>query len=240
MADPNTSTPPPATARASFLLLARLVSKMQPPARAAAVEGTLREFAEVAGDLPLTPLELADAYAALAAVCGIEDKATTARRQTCAELAGLLGQNLSKVAGQRPPVVNAMKVWSWIGEAFSAPADAATDALARARTMRATASREAIEIVGRAALAVIGRGPAQIVTPGGRSRFLSTAPSDKGQLTITGLVVGEGKAEREYVLPMPLVVSQQAAIHKVGHPWARMGFEFGDTGHDHPPAKETP
>lgn len=238
MADPKTTTPTPTTARGCFLLLAALCAKLQPPARGEALARTCAELADLTADMPLTPVELADAYAALGSGAGLEAKEVSARRLTCAQLAELLAVSIGKVAGARPPTGAAMKVWAWISEAFVAQLPsgsmlAASDmANARASSIRSTAEREMIELAGRAVVAVIGRGQAKVQTADGAlSGFISTAPADeRGMTAIVGVHVGESS----YALPFPLVVHRQAAVHKVAHPWSLMGLRLDDVGHAHP------
>lgn len=232
--------PTPTTARASFALLATLCARLQPDGRAQAVAATMAELADLTADLPLTPLELADAFAACSIASGTEPKDVQARRKTCSELAELLGRNLSKVAGQRPPGANAQRVWAWIAEAVVATPDAEPAFALRARTMRATAAREHIELIGRAALGLIGRGQAKlrIVGQAEPTRYITTVkPDTEGFISIAGILTGEGKAESEYTLPTPLRLHTQSALHKAGHPWMLMGLVLADAGHDHAPVR---
>jgi len=236
----NPTAPTPTTARASFALLATLCAKLQPEGRAQAIAATMAELADLTADLPLTPLELADAFAACSITSGTEPKDIQARRRIASELAELLGRSLSKVAGQRPPSANAQRVWGWISEALTAKPDAEPEAAARARTMRATAAREYIELIGRAALGIIGRGQAKlrIVGQAEPTRYITTIkPDAEGFIAVAGILTGEGKAEREYTLPTPLRLHAQAALHKVGHPWMLMGLVLADAGHDHAPGR---
>ncbi|MEK9900230.1 MAG: hypothetical protein VW516_05710 [Rhodospirillaceae bacterium] len=179
MADPKTTTPTSTTARGCFLLLAALCAKLQPPARGEAMARTCAELADLAADMPLTPVELADAYAALGSGAGLEAKDVSARRLTCAQLAELLAVSIGKVAGARPPTGAAMKVWAWISEAFVAQLPsgstlAASDmANARASSIRSTAARELVELVGRAVVAVVGG--AALVEAGARARCVQAA-----------------------------------------------------------------
>ena len=236
----STTIPPtPTTARDSFALLATLAAKLQPEGRAQAVVATMTELADLTADLPLTPLELADAFAACSVASGTEPKDVQARRKTCSELAELLGRNLSKVAGQRPPTANAQRVWAWIAEAVVAKPDAEPAFALRARAMRTTAAREHIELIGRAALGVIGGGKIRLRIAGQAepTRYITTVkPDADGFIAIAGILTGEGKAEREYALPTPLRLHAQSALHKAGHPWMLMGLVLADAGHAHAPA----
>lgn len=232
------TTPIPTTARASFALLATLCAKLQPEGRAQAVVATMTELADLTADLPLTPLELADAFAACSIASGTEPKDVQARRKTCSELAELLGRSLSKVAGQRPPTANAQRVWSWIAEAFTAKPDALPGFDARAKAVRSTAAREHIELIGRAALGLIGGGKVKLRIAGlaePAKHITTVKPDADGFMAITGIVNGEGKAEREYTLPTPLRLHAQSALHKVGHPWMLMGLVLADASHAHAP-----
>lgn len=220
MAEPQTASPPPTTARASFTILARLCAKLQPPERAKALADKALALGDLAGDLPLSPVELADAYAALGAGYGTEPRPLRARRQECVDLATLLAISVGKVAGARAPSPNAMRVWSWIHEDY--PGDA---------KIQAEAGREFIELVGVAAVRVIGRGDASVkLADGSSTAYLSTADTGgRNQIDIASITVGRAT----YSVPVPVVVSQQAAIHKLVHPWAAMGLRLGDAGHGH-------
>lgn len=237
MADPTKNTPI-TTASAAFLHLAKLCAKLQPPARGEALARTCAELAGLTADLPLTVLELADAYAALAAGTTNEAKDVSARRATCVQLAELLALSIGKVAGARPPSNAAIAVWAWIGEGFvasllpSGSTLAAADmASARAASIRSTANREMVELVGRAAVAVIGRGDASVATPGGEvsARLSTLTPDEQGCIKIAAIHVGAAV----YTLGSPMVVSKQAALHKVAHPWSLMGLRLADVSHAH-------
>ncbi len=178
--------------------------------------------------MPLTPTELADAFAALGTGYGTEAKPVKARRMECVDLAALLAVSQGKVvAGARAPSVNAMKVWSKIQEGF-APTGASVSA--RARVVRSTAGRELVELVGCAAVKVIGRGEARLIVEGVEQRFISAAPiDDKGRVVVTAILVGDA----QYQVPLMLAVDRQAALHKVAQPWALLGLRLGDVGHGH-------
>jgi hypothetical protein len=236
MADPTKNTPI-TTARAAFLHLAKLCAKLQPAARGEALARTCAELADLTADLPLTVVDLADAYAALGGGTTNEARDVSARRATCIQLAELLAVSVGKVAGARPPSNAAVAVWAWISEGFVAqlPSDstlAASDmANARAASIRSTAEREMVELVGRAAVAVIGRGDASVATLGGEvSARLSTLTADaQGMITVSAVHVGDGV----YALDKPLRVAKQAALHKVAHPWSLMGLRLADVSHGH-------
>jgi len=230
MADPKKTTTPPAaslhkTASAAFLHLASLCAKLKPEGRAKALASTCADLADLLGDLPLTVQELADAYAALGSGTSNEAGDVTARRSTCVQLAELLALSIGKVAGARPPSANAMKAWGMVGAEFDAGEPA------RSATVRTTARREMVELIGRAAVAVVGRGPASVATPDGQvERSLSQLrPDAEGLVTIAAVHVGAAV----FTLATPLVVSQQAALHKVAQPWALMGLQLGDVKHAH-------
>lgn len=237
MADPTKNTPI-TTARAAFLHLARLCSKLQPPARGEALARTCAELADLTADLPLTVQELADTYAALGGGTTNEARDVSARRATCIQLAELLAVSIGKVAGARSPTAAAIAVWAWISEGFAAaplPSGstlAASDmASARAASIRSTAEREMIELVGRAAVAVIGRGEASVASASGEvsARLSTLTPDEQGVITIAAIHVGAAV----YTLDKPLAVSKQAALHKVAHPWSLMGLRLGDVSHSH-------
>jgi hypothetical protein len=125
-------------------------------------------------------------------------------------------------------------------DAVVATPDAEPAFAIRARTMRATAAREHIELIGRAALGLIGRGQAKlrIVGQAEPTRYITTVkPDTEGFISIAGILTGEGKAESEYTLPTPLRLHTQSALHKAGHPWMLMGLVLADAGHDHAPVR---
>lgn len=219
MADNNQSPAQPVTARASFTLLAKLALTLLPKERGEAISAAATKLASDLGDMDLTPVHLADAYAALGSGHGQEDAATRQRRLDCVDLAERLAvsQGKTTIAGARPPHQNAIKAWALLAELGA----------------RGHAWREFVELSANAAIKVIGRGAAKV--KGSRSDavsgFLSTLPTDdKGSITITQVIVGDAV----YALPVPITVQQQAALHRIAHPWALLGLRLGDVGHGHP------
>lgn len=217
MTDPS-KTSPILNARGSFALLATLAAKL--PAVGLRLAKECIDLADMLDSMPLTPRELADALAALACVRGIEGKAVTHRRQDCIALAERLGMANGLAAGMKPPSRDAIKAWSMAAEMSRNP----------------DTFREFVELSGQAAVAVIGKGAAEVTLDDGLvTGFLSAATSDgEGQITITHASV----ADAVFELPVPVIVSQQAALHKVAHPWHPLGLMLGDVGHGHAPAPQ--
>lgn len=226
MAEPTQTSHPPVTARATFLLLAKLALRLKPEERGKAASEVATRLADVAGEMPLTPGELADAYAALGVGSTGEAKPMQARRKEMLDLAEVLVLSLGKghkAAGSRPPTANAIKVWDKIAKMGADPMNA---------------TRELVELTGRAALAVVGRGPIKVQHAGhdALTGFLSTLePSGKDIITISAVYGVNGGP---YRLPVPLSVPKQAALHKVAQPWASIGLLLGDVGHGHPQPSE--
>lgn len=220
MAEPTQTSQPPVTARATFLLLAKLALRLKPEERGKGLSDAATRLADVAGEMPLTPSELADAYAALGVGSTGEAKPVQARRKETLDLAEVLVLGLgkgAKAAGARPPSANAIKVW---------------DRIAKMGADKANAARELVELTGRAALAVVGRGPIRVQHTGhdALTGLLSTLEADqKGIVTISAISGVRGP----YRLPAPIQVSKQAALHKVAQPWAGIGLLLGDVGHGH-------
>lgn len=210
----------PVTARETFTLLAKLAQRVQPEDRGKAIADAAEKLAKDLSTMPLSPRELADAFAALGTPCGIQPKSIVQRRRDCVDMAGLLvaslrgGQSGPKVfAGEAAPSANAIRAWAVL-------ADHDSDAW-----------REFIELTAHTALRIIKRGAAKVRSQGAWSGFLaSIEPDSKGSITIDAVGVGDA----EFVLPSPIVVSKQAALHRVAHPWALLGLHLGDVGHAHP------
>lgn len=245
MADPTLSpsqTTPSFDAKASFGLAAKLASdKLQPPKRGEGIALDLLELGDLAGDLPLTPQELADAFAALATGYGTESPDLQQMRRDAADIAEVLAVSMGVdpmaitrpsaprnaadrarfVAGGRAPSANAIKVW---------------DRIARGSKGRryTTAWREFVELTGRAAIGVVGRGQAKVQTGVEHGKAVAwlaqLGNDDRGQIKISVVIVGGAS----YQLPVPIVVDKQAAIHKVAHPWMLMGLQLADAGRGNP------
>ena len=217
MTDPS-KPPPVGTARASFTLLAALAAKLTPLEYGNELADDCKALGDKLEDMPLTPSELADALSYLASSRGTEGKAVMRRRRECVDLAEKLGVANGAAAGSRPPSADAIKAWAMAAEMTRDP-----DPL-----------RELVELPAHAAGAASGKGAAKVTTGDGLvTGFLSSAePDSKGQITITHVSVKDAM----FQLPVAIVVEQQAALHKVAHPWATLGLILGDVGHGHPVA----
>lgn len=219
MANTPKPTKPPAKARDTFTALAKLALQMKPESHGQEVSALFTAAADKLGpDLTLSMADAADALAACAARYGVEGRPTQHRRAD----AGILAEMAAKtcegkhIAGVKPPSSAALAVWSALAKAFPA----------------GPYQRELVEMSGRAAIRVIGTGPAKVTASNGLvTGFLANVePDQQGQITLTHVHVRDSS----YQLPVPITVSKQAALHRVGHPWAALGLALGDVGHDHP------
>src|SRR6202000_3234531 len=96
------------TARITLSHIADLATALQPEARGQAIADSLRQVAEIGGDLPLT---VSDAHAAcyFLSLDGAEDARIAARRKTCGDISDLIDDS---------PVTDTV---AWAGQTRLAP-----------------------------------------------------------------------------------------------------------------------
>lgn len=113
-------------------------------ARAAAITSTLRQIAEIAGDLPLGLADCGRAYRILGEPpsATIDDAATAARRLTCKELALIAGWSLQdpSLEVERQRVSRMVRVLQEVAQQLTSSEDP------RQATIGRTALRESVEL----------------------------------------------------------------------------------------------
>lgn len=129
------------TARITLSHVADLATALQPEARGQAIAASLRQFAEIGGELPLTVSDALAAYYFLSiGDDGAEADRIVARRKTCGEISDLIDDSPATDAVTPADQTRLAAVFRAAAASFAGSIDP------RQLAMAATATREADEL----------------------------------------------------------------------------------------------